>query len=146
LICKELFRILKKNTCFHDKMINVILWWWIIWFTFLKAPTFGQCLLNKAMKWLWAQLVKINIIKNYCCARIWDYNSLMDRCPKIMSFVPRSLVFLYNLLWQNPLFSSSSWTLIWNITLHHIFNVRSKPHFLALSYELKFHLYISLHS
>jgi hypothetical protein len=47
-----------RNTCSHEKKTNVILWCFTIWFTTFIAPIIGQCLTNRIMKWLCAQLLE----------------------------------------------------------------------------------------
>jgi hypothetical protein len=39
-------------------------------------------LIGKGVRWLWLQLVKTNVVENYCWGKIYDHNNLMERCHK----------------------------------------------------------------
>jgi len=53
-ICEELSRkFLFKKHVSSENLAIVILWWFIVW---ISALALGQCVIDKTVRWLWAQL------------------------------------------------------------------------------------------
>lgn len=95
------FREFLQNTCSHEKLTNVILWWLTIR---LKADAFSQCRIGRAIRWLWVEVVGTNR-ESYSWGRMCDDSSLrenlMERLVKLYCHEGFLLRILWFFFWVN---------------------------------------------